>query len=259
MKTYALRSTTLFFTLLVTSLAGCKKGDEATPQLSCRTMEYSSLFGTGGQSTVKFTYGGDSRPIAIESVALPAKQKTVWTYSYQTVGKVTITRTIDGISIGGATTLTLDNQGRVTNRTDGYDSYNYTYDSGGYLTKIKITPYGGAPSYETVLTVQNGYLRSVQIGVTAYQSTYTVTTDEQAQSPQPAPVNFAGLDWLYINFLGKPYRGIITSYTDGKTTYQISNGLTLGGGLISRETTYTDPKTKQSVNYRKETFTTTCQ
>jgi hypothetical protein len=264
MKTYLLRSFILLFTLLITSLAGCKKENEAAliPQLTCRTMEYVSLDGTSNanQYTYKLTYGADGLPTVIETVYKnfdpKMAQKTVWTYTYPEFKKVVIDKTFAG-KPDGTITLTLDDQGRAVHRVEGTGSYDYEYDNQGYLAKIKSDTYNGKS--ETVLTAENGYLRSVQIGSLPYISTYTVTTDSQSEIKQPVPISFLGTSWSYLTFLGKPFRGLITAYTSGAYTYKVNNSLNVQGGLISREINYTEPTTGKPVSYLKETFTTVCQ
>ncbi len=150
-------------------------------------------------------------------------------------------------------TLTLDDKGRVTHREDGDGSklvYDYEYDSQGYLAKIKKA--GGEV---TVITADNGYLRSAKIGT----STISITTDEQPDLKQPLPIGFLGIQWPLVSFLGKPFRGNIKAYKSGYE-YQVNiNSLNAQGGLIDRELTYTDPASGKAVPYLKESYVTSCQ
>jgi hypothetical protein len=126
MKTYLLKSRALLLILLMTSLTGCKKTDDAamTPQLSCQAAEYVSLDGTSNANkySYKFTYGADGRPLIIDYVYGNFDPKTAqkggWTYNYQTPGKVVIDQTLEGKHYT-TSTLSLDDQGRATRREDG--------------------------------------------------------------------------------------------------------------------------------------------
>jgi effector-binding domain-containing protein len=76
---------------------------------------------------------------------------------------------------------------------------------------------------------------------------------------QPVPIGFLGIQWPYLSFLGKPFRGSITAYTTGYAYQVLTNSLNVQGGLISREITYTDPATNKPVSYLKETYVTVCK
>lgn len=245
------------------SLTGCKKTDDTaaapTPQLTCQTAEYVSLDGTSNANkySYKFTYAADGRPTIIDYVYGNFDPKTAqkggWSYNYQTVGKVIIDQTLEGKHYS-TSTLTLDNQGRAIHREDGDGAtkvmYDYEYDSQGYLAKIKR-----AGADETAITAENGYLRSAKTG----SSTITITTNEQLQFKQPVPIGFLGISWPYLSFLGKPFRGAVTTYTAGYAYQVTTNSLNVQGGLISRDITYTDPATNKPVNYLKETYTSVCK
>lgn len=264
MKTYLLRVVAPLAILLTTGLTGCKKTEEAVPapvpQLTCQTADYVSLDGgpNANRYAYTLTYLAAGRPGGIEygytNTASKTPQKATWLYNYKTPGKVIIDQTLGGQPYG-TSTLTLDDQGRATRRDDVSTSgaktvYEYAYDGGGYLAKIKK---GGVD--EIVITAENGFLRSAKIGAT----TATITTNEQqGQAQQPIPLYFLNISWPYVDFLGKPFRGLVTGYTSGYT-YQITYSLTGQGGLINRDITYTDPATNKPVNSLKETFTTTCK
>ncbi|WP_020601325.1 hypothetical protein [Spirosoma spitsbergense] len=261
MKTLFSLSAQLLGILLIISLDSCKKTDDVTPLPTCRTTEYTSLDGTSNANkySYTFTYGGDGRPFVIETKYSnfnpTLSQKTAWTYDYGTAGKVTINQTFVGQPYL-TTTLTLDGQNRATHREDVSPSgskvvYDYEYDSQGYLTKIKRQG-----TEETVINAENGYLRSATIG----SSLYTITTNEQADLKQLIPIGFLNVQWPYVSFLGRPFRGTVTAYKIGNTSYQITiNTFNGQGGLMSRDITYTDPTTNKSVSYLKETFVTSCQ
>ena len=260
MKTLFSQTVQLLSILLIISLEGCKKTDDAVPKLTCRTAEYTSVDGTSNANrySYTFTYGANDLPVTIETTYSnfnpTLAQKTAWAYNYITPGKVIINQTFAG-KPNLTTTLTLDGQNRATHREDvspsgGQVVYDYAYDNQGYLTTVKKKG-----DDDIVITNENGYLRSATIG----SSLVTVTTDEQVNLKQPIPILFLGLQWPYISFLGNPFRGRVTAYTSGYS-YQIKiNSFTGQGGLISRDITYTDPATNKPVSYLKETFVSTCQ
>lgn len=260
MKRYFFRLIQTICILLIINLNGCKKAEDATPQLTCRTEGYTSLDGTSNANkyTYAFTYGAEDRPVMIEYVYgnfnPSTAQKGSWLYNYKTAGKVIIEQTLENKHYT-TLTLTLDDKGRVTHREDGdvmgaKVMYDYEYDSKGYLARIKKA--GGD---ETLITSENGYLRSAKIG----SSTITITTDEQLDFKQPIPIGFLGIQWPLVSFLGKPFRGNIAGYKSGYAYQVNTNSLNVQGGLISREITYTDPATSKSVPYLKETYVTTCK
>ena len=258
MKKSLFRSLVLLCILSLGSLDGCKKTEEATPQIICQTDQYISLDGTSNANkyTYTFTYGAERKPVKIDYVYGNFDPKTAqkggYSYNYQTAGKVVIDQTLESKHYN-TITLTLDNNSRVTHREDGDVSkvvYDYEYDSKGYLAKIKKA--GGE---EIVITAENGYLRSAKIG----SSTITITTDEQPDLKQPVPIGFLGISWPLVNFLGKPFRGNIKAYKSAYE-YQINiNSLNAQGGLISRGITYTDPASGKAVPYLEESYVTSCQ
>jgi hypothetical protein len=210
MKPFLLQSIPLFFILLITSLNGCKKAEEATiPELTCYTTDYVSLDGTSNanQYTSHFEYRPDGRPAVFETLYVNSNnQKTGFTYSYPTTKKVVIDQTFVNKPYL-TTTLTLNDQGYATHREDKYGSgttltYDYEYDGQGYLAKIRTNN----GNEEIVITAENGNLRSAKIGT----STYAITTDDQVQLKQPIPIGFLGITWPDLNCLGIKLEGICT-------------------------------------------------
>ena len=259
MKSSSFSSSTALFVLLIASLTGCEKSEEATtkPELTCYTTDYVSLDGTSNanQYTSHFEYRPDGRPAVFETLYVNSNnQKTGFTYSYPDAKKVVIDQTFVNKPYL-TTTLTLNEQGYATHREDRYGSgttvtYDYEYDGQGYLAKIRTSNGNDV----IVITAENGNLRSAKIGT----STYAITTDDQVQLKQPIPIGFLGITWPYLNFLGKPFRGAITAYKVGGYLYQVTNSLNVQGGLRSREINYTDPVTNKPVFYLKETYITLC-